>query len=462
MAATAVRATTRHSEWFESWFDSSHYHKLYAYRDDTEAARFLDELMARLEPHRGARVLDLGCGAGRHSTYLASKGLQRHGHGPGRQQHPEAKKSERPWLRFLQHDMRVPFGRDAFDYVFNFFTSFGYFEQPDEHLAVVRNMATSLRPGGRLVLDYLNVRLRRGAADARRGQGDRRHYLPADALDRRPSFLQADRRRGRRRRTARIRGARRQVHAGRLRAHVRASRPEHRGGARRLPPEPLRFPDLASDDSGGEEERNAAGMRILARSVLADATERLRRDAEVRREHELRHAQRDGRIFFQELLVALLGRRAERIDDPLILRRGVPLQTVAKAGGVARNALDRPLMRGRIEQEEIRVLDGVDEIRRRRSRRHAWAFPDPPVLRRELHDVLFALGIDDVFAQAPAGNECAVRRRLTSALEELAGAKRPGEVERFQERELFLGERPFTLEVGPQSVKFRHRFERIL
>jgi SAM-dependent methyltransferase len=53
--------------------------------------------------------------------------------------------------------MRVPFGRETFDYVFNFFTSFGYFE-PDEHLAVVRNIATSLRPGGRLVLDYLNVR----------------------------------------------------------------------------------------------------------------------------------------------------------------------------------------------------------------------------------------------------------------------------------------------------------------
>jgi SAM-dependent methyltransferase len=158
MATTAVRATTRHSEWFESWFDSSHYHKLYAYRDDTEAARFLDQLMVRLEPRRGARVLDLGCGAGRHSTYLATKGLHVTGMDLSPGSITEAKKSERPGLRFLQHDMRVPFGRNAFDYVFNFFTSFGYFERPDEHMAVVRNMATSLRPGGRLVLDYLNVR----------------------------------------------------------------------------------------------------------------------------------------------------------------------------------------------------------------------------------------------------------------------------------------------------------------
>ena len=76
MAATTVRASTQRSEWFESWFDSPHYHRLYAYRDDTEAARFLDELIARLGLRRGARALDLGCGAGRHSKYLASKGFQ--------------------------------------------------------------------------------------------------------------------------------------------------------------------------------------------------------------------------------------------------------------------------------------------------------------------------------------------------------------------------------------------------
>jgi SAM-dependent methyltransferase len=164
MAATAARATTRRSEWFETWFDSFHYHKLYAYRDDAEAARFLGELIGRLEPRRGARVLDLGCGAGRHSKYLASAGLEVTGMDLSAGSIREAKTSERPGLRFLQHDMRVPFGRNAFDYVFNFFTSFGYFEEPDEHLAVVRNMATSLRPGGRLVLDYLNVQY----AEARR------------------------------------------------------------------------------------------------------------------------------------------------------------------------------------------------------------------------------------------------------------------------------------------------------
>jgi SAM-dependent methyltransferase len=156
--ATTVQSSSKRSEWFASWFDSVHYHKLYGYRSDAEAARFLDVLLARLRPRRRARVLDLGCGAGRHAKYLASKNLRVLGMDLAAGSIREAKKSELPGLHFLQHDMRVPFGRDAFDYVFNFFTSFGYFENPDEHLAVVRNMATSLRQGGRLVLDYLNVR----------------------------------------------------------------------------------------------------------------------------------------------------------------------------------------------------------------------------------------------------------------------------------------------------------------
>jgi SAM-dependent methyltransferase len=157
-AATTVQPEIQRSEWFASWFDSLHYHKLYAHRDDTEAARFLDQLIGRLGPRPGARVLDLGCGAGRHSKHLAAKGLRVTGMDLAAGSIREAKKSERARLRFLQHDMRVPFGRDVFDYVFNFFTSFGYFENATEHVTVVRNMAASLRPGGRLVLDYLNVR----------------------------------------------------------------------------------------------------------------------------------------------------------------------------------------------------------------------------------------------------------------------------------------------------------------
>jgi SAM-dependent methyltransferase len=159
MVTTTAQTTAQRSEWFASWFDSHHYHKLYAHRDDSEAARFVDQLLGQLRPRPYASVLDLGCGAGRHSRYLAAKGLRVTGMDLAAASIREARTSEQPRLRFLQHDMRLPFGRNAFDYVFNFFTSFGYFQDAAEHMAVVRNMAAALKSGGGLVLDYLNVRL---------------------------------------------------------------------------------------------------------------------------------------------------------------------------------------------------------------------------------------------------------------------------------------------------------------
>jgi SAM-dependent methyltransferase len=183
------------SEWFASWFDSVHYHKLYAHRDDAEAARFLDALTTRLRPGSGARALDLGCGAGRHSRYLASKGLQVTGVDLAASSIKEARNSEHAGLRFFRHDMRVPFGRQAFDYVFNFFTSFGYFADTSEHRAVVRNMALALRDRGCLVLDYLNVRRAEASlvsGEARKIDGaiyrltrwtDARHFFKRIAID---------------------------------------------------------------------------------------------------------------------------------------------------------------------------------------------------------------------------------------------------------------------------------------
>jgi SAM-dependent methyltransferase len=146
------------SQWFASWFDSPHYHKLYGYRDESEAARFVESLVERLRPAPGADALDLGCGAGRHARQLAAQGLRVTGLDLAAGSIADARRLERPGLHFERHDMREPFGTDAFDYVFSFFTSFGYFDDPTEHRRVVSNIAASLRCSGTLVLDYLNVR----------------------------------------------------------------------------------------------------------------------------------------------------------------------------------------------------------------------------------------------------------------------------------------------------------------
>jgi len=159
MPQTTDGETTRAASvaWFERWFDSHHYHSLYTHRDGREASRFVDAMVRRLRPPLGSTMLDLGCGVGRHARFLASKGFDVTGLDLSPRSIRKSRKLGRPGLRFEQGDMRVPFGENRFDYIVNLFTSFGYFEGLGEHLVVMRNVADALKPGGRLVLDYLNA-----------------------------------------------------------------------------------------------------------------------------------------------------------------------------------------------------------------------------------------------------------------------------------------------------------------
>jgi SAM-dependent methyltransferase len=144
--------------WFKRWFDSAYYHRLYGNRDDQEAADFINELMGYLQPAPGSTMLDLGCGAGRHSRQLALKEFIVTGIDLSSSSIRQAKKWETEALHFFRRDMRAPFGYNHFDYVLNFFTSFGYFKTRHENNLVVRNISNALKKDGTLVLDYMNVR----------------------------------------------------------------------------------------------------------------------------------------------------------------------------------------------------------------------------------------------------------------------------------------------------------------
>ncbi|HLA59588.1 MAG TPA: class I SAM-dependent methyltransferase, partial [Puia sp.] len=114
-------------------------------------------LLDILQPPANSKMIDVGCGAGRHSRELAKRGHDVIGIDLSLQNIRQAKKYTSPSLLFVQHDMRKNFGKAHFDYVFNLFTSFGYFKDDKEHELVLRNMVSSLKPGGKLVLDYLNI-----------------------------------------------------------------------------------------------------------------------------------------------------------------------------------------------------------------------------------------------------------------------------------------------------------------
>jgi SAM-dependent methyltransferase len=143
-------------EWFEEWFDSPYYHLLYKSRDDAEAKHSLDNLLIALDLPVGARVLDLACGKGRHSRYLADKGFCVTGVDISEKSVSHARDFEGDHLEFFQHDMRKPFMINYFDGILNMFTSFGYFKSDREHLLALQNICKGLRSGGLFLIDYFN------------------------------------------------------------------------------------------------------------------------------------------------------------------------------------------------------------------------------------------------------------------------------------------------------------------
>lgn len=145
------------NEWYRDWFNSIYYHKLYFYRGEEEAHRFLQKLIEHLNPAPASRMIDVACGRGRHARFLASKGHDVTGIDLSFNSIAFAKQYETDNLHFYQHDMRLPAWMNYFDCAFNFFTSFGYFATRRENDDAVRTVAQSLKPNGVALFDYLNV-----------------------------------------------------------------------------------------------------------------------------------------------------------------------------------------------------------------------------------------------------------------------------------------------------------------
>lgn len=146
------------STWFATWFDSSYYHLLYQHRDDSEAQFFMDNLVQYLEVPKKAKILDLACGKGRHSIYLANKDFDVVGVDLSPESIEHARKFEQEHLHFDTHDMRMPLTVGPFDYIFNLFTSFGYFPTEEEHIQTLQEMKQGLKSkDSTLVIDFFNA-----------------------------------------------------------------------------------------------------------------------------------------------------------------------------------------------------------------------------------------------------------------------------------------------------------------
>jgi SAM-dependent methyltransferase len=146
--------------WFEEWFDSPLYEKLYAYRNEAEAAQLAD-LIEKIIPKKiYPRILDLGCGRGRHSITLAERGYRVTGIDLSEEAIKKARKqSDEKQLEnteFLVRDMRLPL-KATFDAVLNLFTTFGYFLDDDENRKVLQSTRQMLQTDGIFLIDFLNA-----------------------------------------------------------------------------------------------------------------------------------------------------------------------------------------------------------------------------------------------------------------------------------------------------------------
>ena len=141
--------------WFKKAFEE-HYTHVYAHRDENEAIGHLPQIikLAQLQACR-AWILDLGCGQGRYGHLLKNAGYKVCGLDYSKDLLLMAQQAdpEGHWLR--GNMLHLPFD-GAFERILSCFTSFGYFDDDQQNIQVLREMAHSLKLGGLLYLDYLN------------------------------------------------------------------------------------------------------------------------------------------------------------------------------------------------------------------------------------------------------------------------------------------------------------------
>ncbi len=118
----------------------------------------VDQILALLGIQPGAKILDLCCGPGRHSLELARRGFTVTGVDRTQAylaQAEEVARDEELTIEFVLDDMREFRRDDSFDAAINMFTSFGYFEDIADDRLVLENLHSSLRPGGRVLMEMM-------------------------------------------------------------------------------------------------------------------------------------------------------------------------------------------------------------------------------------------------------------------------------------------------------------------
>lgn len=145
------------------WFQNKDFWRsvhpiLFRQRRREMATEDVNNIISLLKLKRGAKILDLCCGVGRHSLEFARRGYLVTGVDLTAMYIREARreaKREGLAIDFVQQDMRRFRRTNTFGAVINLFTSFGYFKTQRDDVRVAEHMHTALKKGGFFVLELM-------------------------------------------------------------------------------------------------------------------------------------------------------------------------------------------------------------------------------------------------------------------------------------------------------------------
>lgn len=146
-----VRVTIKvASNWYEEAFDAWYIAIFDQLRPPEVTQAEVGHIADLLELPHGARILDLGCGYGRHSIALRKASFEVVGLDLSEPLIDKAEADSKGLgIRWLKSDMRsIPF-EGHFDAVIN--NAFGYLEDDDQELKVLTAACSALKPGGKLL-----------------------------------------------------------------------------------------------------------------------------------------------------------------------------------------------------------------------------------------------------------------------------------------------------------------------
>ncbi|MBD3385916.1 methyltransferase domain-containing protein [candidate division KSB1 bacterium] len=145
--------------WYEDFFEN--YAKAYDKEEFTKGTTGeCDFIEKEINHDKTAKILDVGCGTGRHSIELVKRGYEVTGIDLSEAQLRRAKEKASALsleIQFKKHDARMPHFADRFDLVIMLCEGgFPLMETDEMNFQILQNAALALKPEGKLIFTTLN------------------------------------------------------------------------------------------------------------------------------------------------------------------------------------------------------------------------------------------------------------------------------------------------------------------